>query len=300
MIHHYYKAFLIDISENPTNGASESYNLGAEPEATAPVSILCPSNLQNVDRVKFQVSRDNSTFYDILINGSIATLALVASSVINVPGAIGRSCLGWEYIRLMSTDASGTAEEPAADITLYVAFLNTVPDESGKSGEAGEEAIVSATLDGAAPVIAAAENYTAGDVLNDSVTAGNAFLIPNAARAAGLGGVIEKILITSSVEGMVPRFRLHVFDSLPTVLQDDNVALVLDEDDRSAYLGFIDMPPMQTSGSSEFSWTQLIDRFPFKCAAGATDLWFVLQTLDTFTNEVAGMTFTIQFTISQD
>jgi hypothetical protein len=164
------------------------------------------------------------------------------------------------------------------------------------TGVPGSIARIRATLNSVSPgVIAAAGDYAAGDVLNDSTTAGHAWVLPSIARLTAGGFLAQKVLITCSVAAMVPRFRLHVFSAVPSVLQNDNVAFLLDADDRAIYLGYIDMPAMQTSGSSEIGWSES-DLQWIASTSGSANLNFVLQTLDAFTNESAGMTIDVFFT----
>jgi hypothetical protein len=120
-------------------------------------------------------------------------------------------------------------------------------------------------------------------------------VLPSIARLTAGGFLAQKVLVTCSVAAMVPRFRLHVFSAVPSVLQNDNVAFLLDADDRAIYLGYIDMPALQTSGSSEISWSES-DLQWIASTSGSANLNFVLQTLDAFTNESAGMTIDVFFT----
>lgn len=150
---------------------------------------------------------------------------------------------------------------------------------------------VRATLNSVSPgVIAAAGDYAAGDVLNNSASAGVAWQFPDIARNQA-GGIATKVLVTCSVAAMVPRLRLHVFNEAPTVVQNDNAAFLFDADDRAKYLGYIDLPALQTSGSSEVSWAEADLQWSFGTVT--QKLWFVMQTLDAFTNESAGMTIDV-------
>lgn len=161
------------------------------------------------------------------------------------------------------------------------------------TGVPGSIVRIRATLNSVSPgVIAAAGDYTAGDVLNDSTTAPHAWVLPSIARLTGAGILVQKVLVTSSVAAMVPRLRLHVFSAVPSVLQNDNAAFLLDADDRAIYLGYVDLPAMQTSGSSEISWAEA-DLQWIAATNGSANLYFVMQTLDSFTNESAGMTMDV-------
>lgn len=181
----------------------------------------------------------------------------------------------------------------------------TDPSSSGSgagtpaSGVPGATTRVRATLNAVSPgIIAAAGDYVAGDVLNQSTTVGVHWVLPSIARVIGSGGLIYKILANVSVAAMVPRLRLHLFNAVPTVLQNDNVALLLDLDDRNKYVGYIDLPAFQTSGSSEFAWAEADISWVFNTALDR-NLYMVVQTLDAFTNESAGMTLDFVVTAVQ-
>lgn len=225
-----------------------------------------------------------------------------------------------QKVWIIGTDAERQAMSPGAGAQFFaydtgLGWVRTgedtwvtspfVPGASGggstpATGVPGTVARVRATLNSVSPgVIAAAGDYAAGDVLNNSAVTGLPWIFPGAARIAGAGGVAQKILITASVAALVPRFRWHFFNALPTVLQADNAAFLLDADDRAKYLGYVDMPAMQTSGSSEVSWSEADISWIFQTAA-ATSLWAVLQTLDAFTNESAGMTIDAYLTAVQN
>lgn len=119
------RSFLIDITANPTNGASASYQLGKHnfSKPVVPVSVHCPADLQDVDRLTFQVSNDDSTFYDIYDDaGGLLSFPITADYVVAIPSEIQVALLGWAYIRLLTRNGSDVAEEPSADITFVVRF----------------------------------------------------------------------------------------------------------------------------------------------------------------------------------
>jgi hypothetical protein len=227
---------------------------------------------------------------------------------------VGSWTLDLKQIQRGSTTQRTNLTNATAGLLFYDETLNAVYEWNGSTwqlygpmggssggntpatGVPGSIARIRATLNSVSPgVIAAAGDYAAGDVLNDSTTAGHAWVLPSIARLTAGGFLAQKVLITCSVAAMVPRFRLHVFSAVPSVLQNDNVAFLLDADDRAIYLGYIDMPAMQTSGSSEIGWSE--SDLQWIAQTGATaNLNFVLQTLDAFTNESAGMTIDVFFT----
>lgn len=144
----------------------------------------------------------------------------------------------------------------------------------------------------ASKAIAAAGNYTAGDILSESATnlAGTAWEFPHLAPRDGAPGVIFMATIKCSEDSITNRFRLHLFKSSPSTATelDDNAAKAMDNDDRDKYLGYIDFPAMADLG--EFSFAQAVGlNYAYQCADGASSGYGVLETLDDETNETASM-----------
>lgn len=166
----------------------------------------------------------------------------------------------------------------------------------------GPVARVLGTLNGVSPVLAAAGDYAAGDVLSDAATngTGHAFVFAGMARQAGGSGIVAKALITSSVQGWVPAMRLWLFHALPAACElDDNSAFSLDADDRDKVVGYIDFEAGFDAG--EVSFVQNTDvRLAYKCAAADTSLYGILQVTEAATNESAGMTLTVALHSLQD
>lgn len=157
-----------------------------------------------------------------------------------------------------------------------------------------------ATCD-SANLLAAAGDYAANDVLSNDATAGQGdpWIFSNAGRVASGSGIILGADIKTSVEGLVPRIRVHLFNAAPTTSEmDDNAANLIDLDDRAKYLGYFDMPAMADVG--EFSFAQLdgINKAYNTDASG--HLYAILQTLDAFTNESAGMSLWLTLRMNQD
>lgn len=153
---------------------------------------------------------------------------------------------------------------------------------------------------GGANTIAAAGDYAANDVVSNNATTGSAWLFPNLARSPGGSGLIISAVITGSVEGLVPRMRLWLFDSNPSGSElRDNVARSIVVADRSKLLGKIDFPAMADIGTvSEADNSDI--RLSYTAAAGSQDIYGILETLDAFTNESASMTITIRLQALQE
>jgi len=95
--------------------------------------------------------------------------------------------------------------------------------------------------------IAAAENYTAEDVLSNSATDGQGtpWEFPN----VGESGVILKGRIFIQTTALTPRITLYLFSRRPTSEMDDNVANVAPSlADISFFVGQIDFPALEDLG----------------------------------------------------
>ena len=148
---------------------------------------------------------------------------------------------------------------------------------------------------------AAAANYTAGDVLSSTATAGAglATYVPNLARTPGGVANFAAVRARCSEDAVLlaPRFRW--FSAPPAaadVEMDDNAAFdLITATGRglhvAKFLGssFVDDG---TSGSTSDS-VGLVE--PAQCAVGETGLWLVLTTAVDETNESAGMTIDLDF-----
>lgn len=167
----------------------------------------------------------------------------------------------------------------------------------------GASTSVQATLAGATPgVLAAAGDYAANDVLSGDAdnTEGVAWIVPSIGIRSGGSGWIVKVVATFSVDALVPRLRLWLFNANPSASElDDNAAFTIAAADRTKLLGYIDLPALADAGA--VSAAQTIDiRQHFKCAADSASLYMIVQTLDAFTNESAGMTATFAFDAVMD
>lgn len=157
---------------------------------------------------------------------------------------------------------------------------------------AGNGYAVRGTLNGSSPgTIAAAGDYSANDILSDSATdtQGHYWVFDDAAAVSGGSGWICKLLATCSVDALTTRLRVWFFKSAPTTTEmDDNAAFNLTAADRGAVVGYLDLPAFADAGAVSYA-QNISDRLPFT-ASGDDKLYAVVQTLDAFTNESAGMT----------
>ncbi len=162
----------------------------------------------------------------------------------------------------------------------------------------GNQVSVEGTV-GGANIIAAAGDYAAGDVLSDSTSAGVAWLFTGLARVSGGTGTIYNAEINCSVDALVPRFRLWLFNSDPSnSVRNDNAAKSIVAADRSKLIGYIDFPAMIDIGTVSYAQNQ-DSRVGFT-ASGSANIYGILETLDAFTNETASMTIQIRLQAIQE
>lgn len=174
-------------------------------------------------------------------------------------------------------------------------------DSSDAAKTVGIATFVQGTCDGA-NALAAAGDYAANDVLSNDAGAGagDPWLFTGLARVSGGSGIISRAVITTNVEAFAARLRLWLFNAAPSAAteQDDNAAFLLDADDKTKLIGYIDFDASADAG--EVSVTQNLDvRMAFK-AVGSANIYGILQTLDAITNETAGMLVTIELHALQD
>lgn len=123
--------------------------------------------------------------------------------------------------------------------------------------------------------------YTAGDVVGAALAA---FELTNAGPANGHLMITDFDLrfdINAIPSGMGIH-RAHLYNAAPASNLADNAVFDLAAGDRSAYLGYIDLPLPVLMGSSLYA--QPTPQLPKKVKMGATtSLWVYAQTLTTYT-----------------
>lgn len=103
-------------------GVSTSYALGLNTDPMVPVSVLFPASLQGTTRLKFQVSRDDSTYVDLYSSTALLYMIATAGVLVAIPDIVQQLCLGWDYIRVAALDGSNVLKVPAADYTVTLRF----------------------------------------------------------------------------------------------------------------------------------------------------------------------------------
>ena len=186
-----------------------------------------------------------------------------------------------------------------------VLTLPALPVGTNNIGRVGASVVeIAGTVNGA-NTIEAAGDYAALDVFSQAVSAGTgvSWLFSSIARETGGSGTITRALIMSTAETMTARVRLWLFNAAPTTAteMDDNAAFLLDEDDYTKLVGWIDFPSFERAGAAGEVAVALNDtvRLAFKCAADA-NLRGITHFLDAEANEAAGMTVHIRLQATLD
>lgn len=138
--------------------------------------------------------------------------------------------------------------------------------------------------------------YTAKDAVSDSTSAPTVLQFANAVRLSGGSGYIVGARMNTSQSTCTARFRLHLFRTTPSAI-NDNAAYTLLDANFAIRLGWIDFDAMQTegSGSTAANAQNFTAVVPITC--GATTLFGLVETLDAFT-PASAQTFKIELVIA--
>ena len=124
--------------------------------------------------------------------------------------------------------------------------------------------------------------YTAGDVVGD--TGGSAILtFSNMGPNSGYVLIQSAALIfsDSAVPSGMGSFRVHLYSASPTAIAD-NAAYDLVSADRSAYIGYFDLPAPVDFGSTLYTQTDYIGRM-IKMATNSTTVYAQIETKGAYT-----------------
>lgn len=230
-----------------------------------------------------------STAVESIVPGTSATSLGKAEDAVAASGDTGVAALAVRR----DTASAGAADGDYANLSVTADGSLRV-----KSDVVGYQTTVEGTV-GGANIIAAAGDYAAGDVLSDSTSAGVAWLFTGLARVSGGSGTIYNAEVNCSVDALVPRLRLWLFNSDPTnSVRNDNAAKSIVAADRSKLIGYIDFPAMIDIGTVAYAQNQE-SRVGF-VASGSANIYGILETLDAFTNESASMTVQIRLQAIQE
>jgi hypothetical protein len=129
--------------------------------------------------------------------------------------------------------------------------------------------------------------YSAGDVISSSAASPVLLEIPLAVQKLGGTAYVVGCEIVFNVKSVIPRLRVHMFNSSNPTIAGDNLQYKELYADRNKYLGYFDMDAMFTApdtANSDLSRAVRNNlREPIKAAAGTQSIWILLQTLDAVT-----------------
>jgi hypothetical protein len=271
--------------------------------ASEVVAACAPSTFVTLDvpggasgTVSFWLSPDGSgSVWDAvqavpLEGGSAAATAILSASTTRgfwVPS------MGAARIRIKAdTDLTNPV-----DVYLRGSSWQAVP--SGGAGAAGEnhlgevggnEVVVSAAFARPADVAA----YASKDVVSNSTSAPIVLTFANLARVNAGSGYLVKARLESDQATNTARFRLHLYHTAPTPI-NDNAAFTILWANRAKRVGTIDFDALQTEGAgSDAAYSANKDvRLAFACDAASRTLYGVLETLDPFT-PASGQNFFVE------
>lgn len=142
--------------------------------------------------------------------------------------------------------------------------------------------------------------YAALDAVSDSTTTPLVLSFLDVARANGGSGYITKARLVTTQTTCVARFRLHLFSTPPTPI-NDNAPYTLLWANYATRIGEIDFLPCNTEGAGSTAAKSLNStiRLAFVCAADRRHLYGLLETLDAFT-PAALQDFYVELTAEQN
>lgn len=126
--------------------------------------------------------------------------------------------------------------------------------------------------------------YAANDAVANSTSAPTILTFTNCARKIGLGGLITKATLATDQAACVAAFRLHLFTTVVSAI-NDNAAWTQLWANRASYVGYIDFPPLSTEGGSNTAAFAQMTSAPLTFNADTSDmsLYGMLETRTVFT-----------------
>lgn len=304
---------------------SASYQIGhqsANGSPMVPLAVILPASLAGATRLKFQVSKDDSTWYDILFGTGVLYLTETVSSVVLVPARIQQGCWGFSFIRLVTMDGSNVAFAVTAATSIDVVFGNVeksnpnVDDPNATTligagssiiGRVGIDQTTPGTTDQVTTrtsittikttVTRPADGnaYAVGDCFSNSTSAptsgGGTFT--SAARASGGSGRITDAVISMSAKSAF-QGEIWVFDQAATNT-NDNAAIALSAADALNCVGVIPFNVNDTGSVAGISYVTGLD-IRYTCV-GTANLRFLVVVKAAFTpasGEVLGICLKVE------
>lgn len=139
--------------------------------------------------------------------------------------------------------------------------------------------------------------YAALDVISNSTSAPVVLTFTNLARITGGSGYIVKARVMTDQKVVVARFRLHLFHTAPTAINDNSPYLLLYAN-RANRIGQVDFSAAGTEDATNSTAASALakdERLAFVCATGDRNVYGILETLDAFT-PASGQKFYVELT----
>ena len=149
----------------------------------------------------------------------------------------------------------------------------------------------------ASKAVAAAGNYSAGDILSESASngVGTAWEFKNIVESGKSGRIVSGFL-TCSAGAVAVGYKLHLFKDNPSSSElDDNAALNIAAADQASYIGLLIFEAAADRGDVA-SARSIITSMPIGFICKNNILYGILEDPTGETGEVAGMTVTIYLT----
>jgi len=141
-------------------------------------------------------------------------------------------------------------------------------------------------------------DYSINDVVSDSASAPTLLTFANIARVVGGSGYIVKVRLLSNQKTNVAQFRLHLFHTAPTPV-NDNAPYPLAYANKNLAIGYIDFPPMTTEDSATSTASLSMWSGSLHYIAETRDIFGILETRTTFT-PTAGQLFYIEMSVDNN
>jgi len=194
---------------------------------------------------------------------------------------------------------AGVYTRPGTAATFPVSLATApalVASEAHVGEVGGTGSVVAASFTRPANVTA----YASKDAVSDATSSPNVLTFTDIARVNGGTGYIVKARLETDQSTNVARFRLHLFNTAPTAI-NDNAPYTLLWANRAARIGYVDFDGCQTEGTGSDCANAVNDtvRLHFKCAADSRTLYGIKETLDAFT-PASGQNFYVALSAELD
>ncbi len=145
------------------------------------------------------------------------------------------------------------------------------------------------------------DTYAAGEVINESTSAGTVMTFENCVREPGGSGVIGKVMIDDSISATLKLLcELWLFDTAPAAatIGYDNAAFAPTDAEMQTVVAVVPVSVSFVGGANVLLTSGAVNN-PFKCAAGSKTLYGVLVTRNAYV-PAANEVFNTRIHIYQD